>query len=123
MGRRRGHGLAPEESLQVSIAEYLWRVHPGVVWWHTPNGGGRSAREGAVFKRMGVVAGVPDLALIGAGGRLILVELKARGGRVRESQRKFMARAEEEGALCFVVRDLEEMVWLMNHLVVEGLLL
>lgn len=29
---------------------------------HIPNGGKRNAREGARFKRMGVKAGVPDIA-------------------------------------------------------------
>lgn len=38
--------------------------HPWLQWWHTPNQGRRSQREGAEYRAMGMRAGVPDLSLV-----------------------------------------------------------
>lgn len=64
------------------------KLNPGWRWWHTPNGGERSARiikgkrvslEGGRLKRMGVDPGVPDFLLCGPGAVLHGFELKRRG--------------------------------------------
>lgn len=59
-----------------------WKVMPaklpGVVMWHTPNGGVRSAVEGKRFKLIGVKAGVHDLLFLWGG--LYGIELKEPGG-------------------------------------------
>jgi hypothetical protein len=52
----------PEDSIQRAVCQHLWaRGSPGVVWWHTPNGGKRSRIEAAIMKGLGVRAGVASL--------------------------------------------------------------
>jgi hypothetical protein len=54
-------------------------LRPGVVYWHTPNGGKRSAFEAKRFKEMGVKAGIHDHLFL-ADGRLYGLEYKEPGG-------------------------------------------
>jgi hypothetical protein len=58
----------PEEQLHRAVAAWL-RVALPAPWmfWHSPNGGGRSKAEAGIFKAMGVRAGIPDLFIIGPG--------------------------------------------------------
>ncbi len=48
-----------------------WKVEPaalpGVISWHTPNGGHRSGVEAKRFKEMGVEAGIPDYLFLWGG--------------------------------------------------------
>jgi hypothetical protein len=49
--------------------------------FHVPMGGKRSAATGSLLKRMGAVAGFPDVAIL-LDSRLYCVELKSDRGRV-----------------------------------------
>lgn len=57
---------------------------PGVVYWHTPNGGGRSVVEGVRFKQAGVKAGIHDLLFLWGG--IYGLELKKPGGTLSPAQ-------------------------------------
>lgn len=57
---------------------------PGVVYWHTPNGGGRSVVEGVRFKQAGVKAGIHDLLFLWGG--LYGLEMKKPGGSLSPAQ-------------------------------------
>jgi hypothetical protein len=71
----------PEQQLQRSVLAHLGRRGvPGLWFAHVPNGGYRTAIEGAIFRSLGVVAGTPDLLLIHA-GKVYGLELKAAKGR------------------------------------------
>jgi hypothetical protein len=84
--RKRIDDEISEELLQRAVIEHLrLRAPKDVVYFHVPNGGKRSKVEGARFKLMGVVAGVPDLVL-GRSGRMYAMELKARGGKPSDEQ-------------------------------------
>lgn len=94
---------------------------------HTPNGGGRSAAEGGIFKAMGVRAGYPDLTLDLAivdftaeifwpGWRC---ELKVGDERPRANQILWIERLERAGFYCTVARSVDE--WqhqLLQYLVI-----
>ena len=56
----------PEEQLHRSLVAYLRMALPKP-WLvlHVPNGGGRSKAEAGILKAMGVLAGMPDLLVIG----------------------------------------------------------
>lgn len=55
----------PTESIeQRNLVLWLRRVRPDLLFWHTPNGGSRSVREGAQLRSEGVQAGIPDLFLM-----------------------------------------------------------
>ena len=71
---------------------------------HSPNGGSRNIVEATKFKRMGVLAGFPDLFLFVARGGYhgLFIELKAKGGRVSKAQADMIARLQEAGYLCCV---------------------
>lgn len=58
----------PEDALQKSLVAHL-RAHLPPPWlvWATPNGGGRSKAEAGILKAMGVMAGIPDLYVLGPG--------------------------------------------------------
>lgn len=50
-----------------------------------PNGGGRSAAEGANLKVQGLLAGMPDLVVV-LPGRTVWIEMKFGNGRLSEAQ-------------------------------------
>lgn len=74
----------PDKSGQPRVMPAL---APGVEFWHTPNGGTRSAVEGKRLKEMGTMAGVHDLLFLrptrfaeGVFGLLFGMEWKKPGG-------------------------------------------
>jgi hypothetical protein len=70
----------PEQIIHRTIVAHLRaRAVPGCTWWHTPNGGWRSPVEAAIFKSLGVRAGVADLLLL-HDGQFFALELKAPAG-------------------------------------------
>jgi len=99
----------PEQDLQKAIWElYQARYAAHFLMFHPPNGGSRSAREGAIFKTMGVVAGVPDFIGCLYGGVFFAIELKAAKGKLSESQKAFKARCDRFGGEWFEMRTVEE---------------
>jgi hypothetical protein len=84
------HRCRPEDSIQRFVCQHLLtRASPGLVWWHTPNGGKRNRIEAAIMKGLGVRAGVSDLIAV-HDGRAFALELKAEGGRPTEAQLQFI---------------------------------
>ena len=78
-----------ETPIHIAIVEYLRLVLPDALIWHTPNGGKRSKREAAELKRMGVLAGVPDIAILTRFGVVLFIEVKAPKGRQSPEQVAF----------------------------------
>lgn len=91
---------------QVALVRWFRLQHPALVLLAIPNGGQRHPAVAAKLKAEGALAGVSDLLLMTArGGKHGLwLELKAKGGRLSESQKAFQAKAEAEGyavATCY----------------------
>lgn len=84
---------------------------------HSPNGGNRSAREGARFKREGVKAGFPDLFLPYAsnGYNGLFVEVKTKNGRMRDNQKAWGEYLECNGYKFCVCRSLEEFIEIVEE--------
>lgn len=80
-----------------------------VMFFHVPNGGKRNVREAAKLKRMGVLAGVPDLIFIRAGA-VYMLELKAGKNDTTSIQDATIAALTEAGAQIAVCRDMTEVV-------------
>jgi hypothetical protein len=76
-----------EAIVQAAIVEYIRTVAPGPLVFHIANGGYRTKAEAARFKSIGVQAGLPDLCLIGPGGRVYFIECKSPSGRLSAAQR------------------------------------
>lgn len=88
----------PEAEIQRAVVQHLHqRGAAGLVFFHVPNGGKRKPIEAAIFKGMGVRAGVSDLILVHA-GKIFALELKAEGGRATEAQMAFLSDIDRAGA-------------------------
>lgn len=86
-------------------------MFPDWVIAHVPNGGNRSAQEAAKFKRMGVLAGYPDLIIHGP-KVFALVELKTAKGSRSEKQIALHAKLEALGAYVFTIDNLNDFMHL-----------
>jgi len=110
-----------EEQLQIAICDYLETQK--LLYWSTPNHlfRGRQSNEGAFMgymaqqKRMGLKRGVPDLCVL-KNGKLLMMELKAPGGKATPEQQDFMIRAVGAGAICAVVNNLDAAIALVKTL-------
>ena|SRR5579862_7514365 len=100
----------PEQRIHISCVSFLRQAAPDLVFFHPANGGYRKPREAALFKALGVVAGVPDLCLIlPPDGRAAFIEFKAPKGRASEAQTAFSVSASRSGALWAVARSLSDL--------------
>ena len=101
-----------EQATLIRWTELAGQKDPRIMLiFHIPNGGYRTPREGAIFKRMGVKAGVPDLFLPARGedGQPGLwIEMKAPGEKPRENQVKWAAALMEQGYVVEVAHAWEE---------------
>ena len=123
----------PEEQLHRACVAYLRAALPKPwIVWHTPNGGGRSKAEAGILKAMGVLAGMPDLFVMGPNAMtlpyVIAIEFKAppkrlRAGGVSKARPRLspaqMARQADLGACgvpYLVIDDMAEMVQALRAL-------
>jgi len=138
--------IRAEEQLHKACVQYLRASLPKPwITWHTPNGGGRSKAEAGILKAMGVLAGMPDLFVMGPGPevvapveprgvalctfpRIVAIEFKAppkrlRAGGVSKARPRLspaqMARQQDLGACgvpYLVIDDMAEMVQALRAL-------
>lgn len=88
-----------------------WKVEPaalpGVVSWHTPNGGKRDRVEAIRFKMIGVEAGIPDYLFLWGG--LFFIEFKEpNGGTLTKSQELMIPQIRAAGAVGEVIDNLAD---------------
>lgn len=107
--RRKYTGVPTETDLQIQVAGFLRAcLLPPFFFFHVPNGGSRSFTEGARFKKMGVLAGIPDAWIVGD-RRAFTIELKReKGGRVSDDQRAVHELLRLAGIPVAVCKTLEE---------------
>lgn len=102
-----------EDDLQKVCIRYL-SYYPSLFYCHVPNGGNRSAKEGAKFKAMGVRAGMPDLLIFnpstidGLPYIGLAIELKVKGGKLRPNQREALQILKSLGWYIQVVYSFDE---------------
>ena len=79
-----------EHGIQVAIMAFLDMALPASYRaFAIPNGGKRDKITGAILKREGVKAGVPDIAIVRNGGTVAFLEVKTATGRLSNSQTEF----------------------------------
>ncbi len=101
--------MSGEHSIQVAIVGYLDRVLPGSYRaFAIPNGGRRDKITGAILKREGVKAGVPDIAIVRDGGSVAFLEVKAPKGSLSTSQKAFRDWCGENSVPFEVVRSIDD---------------
>jgi hypothetical protein len=124
MRRRRAR---PEDQIQRAVFQHFKiRGAPGVIPWHSPNGGARRPIEAQILKGLGVRAGVSDICAVKPGkcprcgfgplGIFHAVELKAADGRPTEDQLKFVEEVNAAGGFACVVYGLDKALAVLEHL-------
>lgn len=106
----------PEQSLQIDVAKYLRVALRSPTYWSAIGHGGGGRVRGAILKRMGVQAGVPDLLVMHPVARanntmgcwLVGIELKAAQGRLSEAQKATRKAFEDAGGIYHVARSLDD---------------
>lgn len=97
-----------EEAVHVAIKEWLELVLPTAIVIHVPNNP-RSATSGARLKRMGMIAGWPDLTvMLPEGARTFCLEVKAAKGALSPKQRAVHDLLTAKRIPVGVVRSIEE---------------
>ena len=76
--------VASEDAEQVAVVN--WLRGKGALVFHIPNGMRSGPVTGARFKRLGVLAGVPDLCFVLHGGKVVWIEMKKIKGKVSKEQ-------------------------------------
>src|SRR5262245_48518769 len=97
-----------EQAIQRAVFQHArTRGAPSTVFWHTPNGGLRSKAEASILTRLGVRAGIPDVAAI-KDGRAYFLELKTEGGRLTKAQEQMLIDLRAAGAMACHCHGLDE---------------
>jgi hypothetical protein len=97
----------PEDAIQRAVFEHLRiRGAEGAFFFAVPNGGFRRPVEAAIFKSLGVRAGVPDVFIV-HNGHCFAMELKAEGGRATDKQLACIAALREAGAFTAIAEGLD----------------
>jgi hypothetical protein len=96
--RARKAPPAREIALQCMVADVLKRwISPGWIFTHIGHGGLRTKTTAIQLKRAGLMPGWPDLILLSPDGRPHFLELKRRGGKLSDAQKRFAAWCREHG--------------------------
>lgn len=101
-----------ESDIQRSIQ--TWLSSRNITHWRCNLGGVRIAGKGAVKNAM---KGFPDLAgLLGCGtGRLFVIEVKTKTGRLSPEQLKWRSVLEGKGVLYILARSLDDVMSTFQH--------
>ena len=105
-----------EDDLQIACMSYMRLVHDDLLAFHVPNGGKRNAREGAKFKRMGVLSGVPDILIAQPSGQYsgLAIELKVGKNKPSANQLDVLGRFMKAGWYVTIVRELNDFIKLVD---------
>lgn len=107
-------GRAVEDAIQAEIVRVA--REKGLFVFHIPNGKLRSAREGASLKRIGTLAGIPDLEFKLPKGKSVFVEVKSKNGTRSSVQCDVHKQLEALGNDVFTVYGLEEGLDVIDHM-------
>ena len=99
-----------EESIQVACVKWFRLQYPNLVIFAVPNGGSRNLYEAKNMKESGTLAGVADLVIVGNGGRVLFVEMKAGKNKQEDSQVLFQNKVEKLGHKYIICRSKEQFI-------------
>ena len=100
----------PEAAALVEVLKVL-RNHPAVAWCERQNSG--AAKVGGRFIRFGW-RGCSDVLGMMKDGRLLAVECKAKGGRLRPEQAAFLDLVRRFGGVAFVAYDCRDVLRVLD---------
>lgn len=100
-----------EDAIQRACIEYL-KLEENLgklTFFHVPNGGKRNVIEAARFKKLGVRAGVYDLAIVLPEARAVFVEVKAPKSYASKKQKEFNERVSNLSCPTAIVRSVTDL--------------
>jgi len=99
-----------EDILQQHCFQWFRLQYPDRIIYHVPNGGKRNYLEAVKFKRMGVVAGVPDLVIPEPTQEYhgLYIELKANKNKPTPNQRTMIEQLASRGYRVEVCNEFEQ---------------
>ena len=99
-----------EENLQMNVIAHLkMRAKPHVIFYMVPNAGLKSKARAALDKKMGLLPGVGDLALVlPPNGTAAFIELKVGKNKQTPAQIDFAHRCQDAGAFYAVAYNLDQ---------------
>ena len=117
-----------EEVLQMACVEWFHYQYPNVIIHHSPNGGKRATKtnkngvkycpEGSRFKKMGTVAGFPDLQILKSNHFYngLFIEMKEPGGsgKVSDVQDDIMFKLAMSGYMVAICDNFEGFQQIIN---------
>lgn len=107
MTRRKVVRASFEDLIQSGIIDLLnLCADPRTIYFHIPNGIPANAIAGARFKRLGMLAGAPDLLIITPDGLPHFIEVKSPHGFQSEVQSHFAARCGVIGVDYVICRSI-----------------
>lgn len=107
-----------EDVLQKKCVNWFRVNYPAIAIHHSPNGGKRDLRTAANLKRLGVLAGFPDIFIIEPRGEFhgLFIELKnGSRGHVTIKQRAFIQYLKEKNYAAFVCYSFGEFQQIVNN--------
>ena len=121
--KARKRRIGPEARLQMAVVQYLKLAGvPGLLYFSVPNEQKCSVQRGAMLKKMGRLAGVSDLVILiprvihGSDEPVVLfLELKAKGERLNENQRRFQVEADAIGAAYEWADNINDVISLLRQ--------
>lgn len=106
-----------EHQTQVAAVNWFRMQYPGKLIHAIPNGGDRNIVTARKLKAEGVVSGVPDLFIPEPLGQYhgLFVEMKVKGGRLRDTQKEMICKLEDRGYKCAVCWSLDDFMKVVNE--------
>lgn len=99
-----------EQEIQINFMAYVAQAGvDGLFAFHVPNGVKSNPFVGSILKKMGLVAGVPDLILIHK-GHVFALEIKKPKGKLSPAQIMTMAELRDAGANVAVAYGLDQCI-------------
>lgn len=108
-----------EDRLQIGCVRWFGYQYPqfALLLHHSPNGGYRTASEGAKFKAMGTRAGFADLVLLLPRGiyHALFVEMKTEKGRQTALQKQWQDAVEKQGYKYEICRSFGDFINIITN--------
>ena len=105
-----------EDRIQEAMVNAIRYLYPKSIIAAVPNGGYRSAKEGARFKRQGVLSGFADLIFIHKGKIHFFEVKKEQGGVQSANQKAFQKNVTEQGFGYYIVKSVDEILDIIKKL-------
>jgi len=107
-----------ESQFQSLCVRYFKKEYPKILIYHVPNGGQRNAVEAMNFKRMGLMAGIPDLVIPTHSKakrfNALFIELKVKKNKQADRQKHIEQWLVEMGncvAVCYTFEQFQKTVY------------